>query len=180
MSPLLLPFEFSKVIPHSENKIKRGLKKKLHSILERCFLLHQIYIVRKLSHGRGLRAAPPTPPARLFCRWQELLPRQNCWPEASLGEVPCASRTRRGMTRMIMSPAQSQKTSFAVTLCRGGKSWLFWERQIRASLTHNNLPCQMPGSIWSHLSPSRTLPALSIPTIMPDIRRPMGKEDLNL
>lgn len=27
MSPLLLPFEFSKVIPHSENKIKRGLKK---------------------------------------------------------------------------------------------------------------------------------------------------------
>lgn len=104
--------------------------------------------MRKLSHGRGLRAAPPTPPARLFCRWQEVLPRQNCWPEASLGKVPCASRTRRGMTRMIMSPAQSQKTCFC---CH-----CFQRRQVLALLgeADQSQPDPQQSSLpdaWQHL-----------------------------
>lgn len=173
---------FSRVIPLwgiSKNKIKRGFKK-IHCLLKRCFLLHQMYIVRKLSDGGGLKAAPPTSPARLFCKWpsqagapsqEKMLARSFPWWSAM-----CLEDHSVGMT---MSLLKARKCAFAVTVCRGGKSWLFCERQIRASLTHSNLPCQTPGHLWRNLSPSRTLPVLSIPIIMTDIRRPMGKEDFN-
>lgn len=92
---------FSKVIPHwgiSINKIKWGFKEKNYTV---CWNI-AFFFIKCTLWGSSVMEGVSRPllqpllegcsangPAR-----QELLSRQNCWPEASLGEVPCASRTR--------------------------------------------------------------------------------------
>lgn len=87
-----------------------------------------------------------------------LLPRLNCWPAAPPGEEPPTSRrVAWGWPGWPCPQLKARRRAFAVTVCSGGKSWLFWERQIKACLTHTSFPRDTwPESGWSNQLPSRT------------------------
>jgi len=121
--------------------------------------------VRKLGDGGG---GPPTTPTRLSCN-------------APVGQDPSAQAQLPVSCSPWRRPSgwlrpQLRRRASAVTACSGGKSWLCWERQSKACLTHASCPLDtQPESGRSSWPPSRTPPALPIPT-MTGIGIPRGKE----
>lgn len=134
-------------------------------------------VMEGVLQGLLLWPLPPGCPANALAG-QEVLPRQNCQPAAPPREVPSAFRkTAWGWPGRPCPQLKARRHAFAVTSCSGGKSWLFWQKQIKACLMHTNfLPDTWPESIWSDQPSSRMPPALSIPTTMTGTRRPTGKE----
>lgn len=144
---------FPKVIPHwgiSKNKIKKGFFKKIITLFLETLLSSSSNVhCEEPRRWRGSQGCSST----LSCKTvlQMVWPGRSSFPgkiagqQLPRGRAMCLQDDTVGMTRMTMSQLKARRRAFAVTACRGGKSWLFWERQIRASPTHSNLPCQTPG-----------------------------------